>query len=1138
LLAVLLLGASEIYGQTITGSIIGSISDPSGLPVAGAEVSLTQANTGVLRKSKSGPDGAFVFNAVEPGAYNLSVVMSGFKKTDRTSINLTASERLSLGTIALEVGSVNESITVEAQGTAVQTASSERSGVLTGSQVDNLMIKGRNVISLLQLLPGVVDTNDPDAPNRNFGIGLSVNGNRRNSNAVLLDGMTTTDSGVGWISALNVSMDAVAEVKVLLNNYQAEYGRMRGANVMMVSKSGSRDFHGSFNYFKRHEQFNANNFFNNRLRLAKPRYRYNTYSYTIGGPIYVPGKFNKDRNKLFFFWSQEIWPQKTSTGVQRVNMPTELERAGNFSQTLDVNNRLIPITDPTTRQPFPGNIIPANRIDSNGQALLKHTPLPNFFDRNISGGQYNYLFEGEVDRPQQLHTLRGDYNPTSADMFSFTWSRQEDKQSGALGLATSSSNWPQFSRAFVTRGNLVVAKYQRVFSPTLVNEFVFGYNWRMEFEDVPQDQITKNTRDVVGFKTGQLYPSSNPLNLIPNATFGGMTNPVTLNMDNRIPLDAIYKTYNITNNITKTYSTHIFKAGVLLNRGSVSSLASVQNRGRFAFDRDVNNPLDTGFAYSNALLGTYTSYQEANRRPTTNYIAKAIEWFVQDSWRVHRRFTLELGMRFVEDIPRYSTHVITMFDPSRWDPKQEVQLIHPATVDGRRVGIDPNNGQVYPAAVIGAIAPSAGNPANGMALSSDPGYTRGLIERPGLEFSPRFGFAWDILGTGRTAVRGGFGIFHSSGSRGEGMAGSETQYPLLTTLNFNYGALPSLLTSSGLLFPQSVTGQLRKAITPASYNISFSVQHNIGFGTVVDAGYVGTLGRHLSSAEDISPVPMGANFDPKNADPTNPRVPLPATFLRPYIGYTGVTFREWSATSNYHSLQVSANRRFARGVQFGVSWTWSKNLNYMDFDDNTFSPFIPRRVWNYGMSQWDRTHVFKLNYLWDIPEVPWKDVFSRWGLNGWQVSGIISLVSGAPAGVGASFVTATDITGTPSQGYRIVVTDNPVLSKSERTFDHNFRTDVFQAPAVGTIGNAARTILRGPGINNWDIAVYKNFPIREPMKLQFRAEFYNAFNHTQFSGFDTGARFDAQGRQVNALLGQFNAARNPRQIQLAVRFTF
>jgi hypothetical protein len=213
-------------------------------------------------------------------------------------------------------------------------------------------------------------------------------------------------------------------------------------------------------------------------------------------------------------------------------------------------------------------------------------------------------------------------------------------------------------------------------------------------------------------------------------------------------------------------------------------------------------------------------------------------------------------------------------------------------------------------------------------------------------------------------------------------------------------------------------------------------------------------------------------------------------------------------------------------------------MDFNDDDTGSVSTLVPVRVWNYGLASFDRTHVAKINWLWDIPRTPWKSLPVRLALNDWQVSGIASFVSGAPLGIGYSTTTSIDITGSPTDGARIVVTGNPVLPKSERTFSRNFRTEVFQLPEKGDLGNAAKTLIRGPGVNNWDVAVFKNVPLREPVRLQFRLEFYNAFNHTQFSGLDTTARFEPTGKQVNARIGEYTAARNPRQIQLALRCYF
>jgi hypothetical protein len=988
----------------------------------------------------------------------------------------------------------------------------------------------------------------PDAPDRNFGIGLSANGGRRNSVAMTVDGASVNGPGNGWTADLNVSMDAVSEVKVLLNNYQAEYGSMRGAIIQVIAKSGAREFHGGVSYFKRNEEFNANNFFNNYVGLPRSRYRYNTYSYTIGGPLFIPHKFNRDRNKLFFFWSQELWPEKTSAGVQRVTMPTALERAGDFSQTLDLNGRLIPVKDPRTGQLFPGNLVPASRIDPNGQALLKFFPLPNFTNRSISGGQYNYVFDSPLESPQHLQTMKIDYDPTPKDLFSVTWSRQQDTQTGAIGLATPNANWPQNARSFISRGNLVTIHYEKILSPSLVNQFVLGYDWRREHESEPSSQLAAQTRSVVGFNAGQIYPAANTFNLIPDATFGGITNAANLNLGTKLPADGHWKTPNISDTVVKTLGSHTLKAGIFFTRGSAEQRLTVAAHGIFDFGANPTNPLDTGYAFGNALVGVFNSYQESNRWPQANAPgnAKGIEWFLQDSWKVSRRLTLELGVRFSEDFPTFDIHPSTEFDPRRWNPAQEVQLIRPTLVGGVRMGINPLNGQLYPAAAIGADAPGSGNPADGMALSTDPGYPSGMIERAGLAAGPRVGMAWDPFGDGKTAVRAGFEIFYSVGARGETMStgawgpATEMQYPLLTTIQIPYGTLANLLTSPGLLFPPTVSGQPAKEINERSYNMSFNIQRAVGLGAVVSAGYVGTLGRHLPMETDADPVPMGAHFSPANADPTNPKVSLPNTFLvTPYPGFTDVVLRGWGANSSYHSLQTTVNRRFTRGLQLGASWTWSKYMDYQDTDSSSpFSPFISWRMWNYQMSGSDRTHNLRVNFLYEVPRAPWKNLASRWVLNGWMISGINSFISGAPSGVGFSTSNNLDITGTPSQGARIVVTGNPVLPKDQRTFYQNFNTKVFAEPAVGTVGNAAPMIIRGPGINNWDLAIFKNFPIREPLKLQFRCEMYNTFNHTQFSAWNTTVRFDASGNQINTQLGQDTAARNPRQIQFAVKLNF
>ncbi|RPI17595.1 MAG: hypothetical protein EHM61_29205, partial [Acidobacteria bacterium] len=379
---------------------------------------LVNAATGVKREGLTDEEGRFHFGSVASGEYHLIAEMPGFRRLERRSINLTAAETLSVGDLVLEVGELNQTVEVHAEGARVETETGQRTGVLTSRQLEHLTTRGRNLMSMLQLLPGVVDREDPDRLQHNWDI--SINGGRRNTTNVSIDGVSVNAVGNNFNAIAVPAMDAVDEVTALLSNYSAEYGRLSGANVHYIQKSGSRDFHGLLSYFKRHEQFNANDFISNRLGEPKARYRFNTWTYNIGGPVYLPGVFNREKDKLFFFWCQEFWPVTSATDVQRRTMPTELEREGDFSQSLDVNGKLISVRDHLTGKPFPNNVIPANRIDQNGQILLKVFPLPNFSDRDISLGSYNYLFRDEVRSPYRNETLKLDYHPNSKNIISFS----------------------------------------------------------------------------------------------------------------------------------------------------------------------------------------------------------------------------------------------------------------------------------------------------------------------------------------------------------------------------------------------------------------------------------------------------------------------------------------------------------------------------------------------------------------------------------------------------------------------------------------------------------------------------------------------------------------------------------------------
>jgi hypothetical protein len=356
-----------------------------------------------------------------------------------------------------------------------------------------------------------------------------------------------------------------------------------------------------------------------------------------------------------------------------------------------------------------------------------------------------------------------------------------------------------------------------------------------------------------------------------------------------------------------------------------------------------------------------------------------------------------------------------------------------------------------------------------------------------------------------------------------------------------YGNMDSMQGASSYLSPPGTIYGFEKASkTPTLYSYTFGIQRDVGAGTVVDVAYVGRVTRHALQIRNLNLVPYGARFLPQNADPTNPSTWLNDNYFRPYPGYGNINYYENAGSTNYNGLQLTANRRFTQGLQFGMSYTWSKSMDFSSTDQTTVATYAPIRFWNYGKSTYDQTHNLVINYMWDVPKLSrrWNSAVSRTVFDNWQIAGFTAFVSGTPTGVGFSTVDGAEITG-GGDGARIVVTGKAQLPHGDRAMLRWFDTSVFARPAKGTMGTAPKDVFRLPGINNWDISLFKNFPIKsEARYVQFRWEMYNAFNHTQFSSVDATARFDAQGNQVNTRFGQVTAARAGRVIQASLRLTF
>ncbi len=1148
MIGVALLCGAFALAQTSTGMISGRIIDQQGGVVPGAEVVLIHDQTGVKLEGVSDEAGGFVFPTVQPGKYSISVEMPGFKRLEQKNLVLTASERLSAGDLTLEIGEQNQSITVQAKTTPIQLTSQERSAVLDDRQMMLLSARGRDYMQMLKTLPGITFDGGGGAGTLGTSNAPIISGIRSDYVSMSIDGVVANNRGLGTTENM-MNLDAIAEVKVLMGNYQAEYGKNSGAIVNVVTKSGTQNYHGTAYWYKRHEMFNAKSWDENRARANKGRYRYNTMGGNIGGPISF-GNFNPNKDKLFFFFSMEVQPN-TAPSRRTYWVPSALERDGNFSQSFEpipigstATPKKIAVKDPLTGKAFPNDIIPASRIEPSMQRILKMFPASNYTSVD---GKTNLQLIDSLDQPANQEVLRVDYNPTDKLRMYF---RGMDMTKGNRGYnsTVNRNNWG-VSQAYDTTNPNLGFNVTYLFSPTLVNELSLGMSRWTEVQAISDEELSKIQKQTVGYTIGQIYPANNPLNVIPAISFSGLpySSVISSGYDGRFPMENYVNAFSISDGISKVFTKHTLKAGIYLE------LAEYLQRhhgsdfaGTFAFGRNTNNPNDSGHAFANALLGNFNTYTEVTQRVHYQPINKVVEWYVQDNWKVTRRFTLDYGVRFTYDIPQYlKFDVGGNFYPDRYDRSKMALLYVPAInpANKKRMAQDPITGQFYPADYIGKFVPGSGDPYVGSVPAGAAGLPRGFVESNGLLYAPRLGFAFDPFGTGKTAIRAGAGVYYNARPRSGQMGDMSFNPPTQARPVQYYGDTRTFLNSSGLVSPSSFNRVIEPdAKMPVIYQMSVGIQQSIGWDTVLDIAYSGNVGNYLGQTRQINTLPYGTRFLPGAIDPTNNK-PLPDTFLRPYVGYGNLPYMEFAGESSYHSLQTQVRRNFRGGLQYNFAWTWSKAMNYGDDYHAGVAQYANRRFWNYGPAGYDRTHQLTGNWVWDVPKASrvFDNPLSRWVLDDWQVSGICAFVSGTPTSVGFSTTTSVDYTG-GGDGNSIVMTGKAQLPKDQRTMQRFFDTSVFRMPGMGELGSGAaarRYAFRGPGINNWELSFFKNIGITERVKMQFRWEMYNAFNHPSFDSVDTSARFNTStGEQTSATLGQVNSAREGRVQQGALRISF
>ena len=1157
--AAALLAPHPAAAQAVTGTISGTVVDQQGSIVPGATVTIINESTNDTRVAVSDERGDFQVTSLQPGTYTARVELVSFRTLERRNIVLSAAERLSIGTLRLEVGALGETVTVEARGSHVNTAETQHSGVITATQIEQTQVLGRDVTSIMRLLPGVRYENTVDSLGMSFGTSVpNVGGGRRDWSNVMVDGVIANEVGNSGLMAQQINLDAVAEVVLLLNSYRAEYGRAGGGQLQIVSKGGSSSYRGNLYYYGRHESLNATNFFVNRAGAEKPRYRFNTYGANLGGP--VPG-LNKGDKKLFFFYSMEAPLVNRPGPLRNWMMPTEAELRGDFSQTLDSQGRLINIKDPqregacnaVTGGPgcFPGNIIPADRLNRNGLALLNMLPKPTNFDRAFTQGQFNHSTQENADNPKLNNILRVDWRPSNNDSFYFTFKDWYSDQRGSE-ITAGPSKWGFFNTHYLNTDRGMSANYTKIIRSNLVSDTDFGIRQQTEqFYPLTQGDWDRINRDNVGFNVGQFSPQLNPRNVIPKVNFNVPNSP-NFAYDNRLVDQGEGWLTSVRSNLTWIRGSHSIKGGIYLEQSRNSEgnggVGAGPWSGEYFFNTDTSNPFDTNHSYANALIGSFREYREIDAFSEVKGKRIVSEFYLQDTWRANRRLTMDYGVRFLWYQPWYSEQPAAVFVPERYDPAQAPRLYQPARINNVNVAFDPVTGQTLPNVFVGSFVPGVGNRYNGMVTSDDPDYPRGFRDNQGIHPEPRLGVAYDITGDNKTGLHASVGVYHNPHVNANGLDAMARNPPAQNTPSIFYGTMDTLLSAGAegafSLRPSSVFGIERDARTPTSYNYSIGVQREVGWGTVIDVTYAGFQMRNAEMETNINPVPDGARFldeNPQNANPQNPASAKPAEFLRPYLGYQNITMRSHFGNATNNSLQVQLNRRYIRGLQFAVAYTLAKTIS----NGTTFSPLRPSREWNDAPDGTTQLHNLIVNYTWDVPggSRMWNSWLTRGLLDGWQFSGDSAFVSGDWAGVSTSTTDNVDFTGGDG-GTRARISGNVMCTSGNCDATPGGGGSYLNIGAFsrltgrGDIGNAPRAVFRLPPIRITNFSLFKNFQLGGGRRMQFRWEMYNVFNQVNWANINTNAQFNPAGEMVNQSFGQATSARDARVMQGAIRFTF
>jgi hypothetical protein len=1156
--------ATPAAAQLTTGTVTGTVKDAQGGVLPGVSVVLRSQSRGTsLSPAFTNEAGNFVITNVAPDTYDVVVTLEGFKTLTRGPIAVSAGDRLGIGSLALELGVLSETISVTGESPLVQTQSGERSFSVTTNAVESLPISNRSFTALASLAPGVAGTTENNIPR--IGDRSSTGGSNSN---IMMDGISTMDTGSNSI-LLQMNVESIAEVKVLVSGYQAEYGRSSGVQVSAVTKSGTNKFRGSaYSVFRDSDWYSTSQ----TAKLngdPKPIVSEKDLGYSVGGPIGKPG----GNNKLFFFYAHEFVPRTGGGDTIRYRFPTALERAGDFSQTTDNNGALYPyIKDPLISgtcsatnqtacfnyQGVLGRIDPA-RLYQTGVNILKMYPMPNVA---TPGLPYNY----EEVRPEESQmanqpAVRLDYQPAANLRVMFKYAGWAQKDQPILGTIPGWSDTRQYNP--LVRTIAINATYS--LNSTTFIEGTYGRAQnsltgcalaqggtgpsfcRAAFpmnDNAALKNVGLGSLPFLFPNAGVIDPSYfayealngvNPpiwdgtrISMVPNLAWGNRI----ANAPQNIPYPGYLntnKTWDVAVSLTKVIGSHTLKGG-FYNTYSLKAQQRQGWQGTITFGNDSANPLDSTFGYSNAALGIFSQYAQNSKYIEGNFVYNNTEGYIQDNWKVNDRLTLDFGVRLVHQQPQYDELLqASNFLPDKWSGSTAPYVylagcgngVYPCSGSNRQAK-DPRTGALLgpnTAAAIGTLVPNSGDTLNGLFVAGQ-GIAETAYVWPALALAPRFGAAYDLTGRQNIILRGGGGLFFDRTS-GNAVMNIIQNPPALQAVTVRYATLQGM--ASGLktegapaLYPYEYESGL-----PSTWTWNGGVQMLLPWNTALDVEYTGLHGYNIVEIVDINALDFGATFLPANQDPTlSSTIPgaaaAPTDAMRTFRGYGAVSqfwARGWNTS---HTLQISLNRRFRNGLAFGfndtivLSQTGSTTARLQHNPDGTYSERPDQAEADKLLGQYiPNRHILKGNFVWDMPDVPNNGSATQvlgYILNDWQFSGIWTASTVGAYNLGVSYANGSgnaNITGSPTYGGRVQIVGDTGSGCSSDPL-RQFNAAGFTSPLVGSVGlESGNDYLRGCFNNVLDLSLARTIRLGGRRNLQFRVDLFNAPNSAGITGRNT-----------------------------------